>query len=254
MTSVRSADGTMIALEHSGDGPALVVVTGAFCDRSTPAGLAAALDPGFTVWRYDRRGRGDSGDQPPYAAEREIEDLTAVIAAAGAPALVYGHSSGAALALEAAAGGVPVTKVAVYEPPYTGDGGPSAAFGAELAALVADGQRGAAAERFILRTGAPADAVAAMRTSPYWPRMEAMAHTLPYDITLCNGGVVPAERLAGIAVPVLALAGGNSPDWAQQAVHDIAAAVPDGRSQVLGGQDHGVSDDVLALVLTAFFA
>jgi pimeloyl-ACP methyl ester carboxylesterase len=254
MESVRSADGTTIALERSGDGPGLVVVTGAFCDRSTPAGLAAALDPSFTVWRYDRRGRGDSGDQPPYAVEREIEDLAAVIAAAGAPALVYGHSSGAALVLEAAAAGLPVTKVAAYEPPYTGDGGPSAAFAAELAALVAGGQRGAAAERFILSTGAPADAVAAMRTSAYWPRMEAMAHTLPYDITLCNGGVVPAERLAGIAVPVLALAGGNSPDWAQQSVHEIAAAAPDGRSQVLGGQDHAVADDILALVLTAFFA
>jgi pimeloyl-ACP methyl ester carboxylesterase len=254
MESVRSADGTTIAVERSGDGPALVVVTGAFCDRSTPAGLAAALDPDFTVWRYDRRGRGDSGDQPPYAVQREIEDLAAVIAAAGAPALVYGHSSGAALALEAAAAGVPMTKLAVYEPPYTGDSGPSAQFATELAALVADGQRGAAAETFILLTGAPPAAVAGMRSSPYWPAMEAMAHTLPYDITLCHGGVVPAERLAGISVPVLALAGGSSGDWAQQAVHEIAAAVPDGRSQVLAGQDHGVADDVLALVLKAFFA
>ena len=254
MESVRSADGTVIAVERSGDGPALVLVTGAFCDRSTPAGLAAALDPGFTVWRYDRRGRGNSGDQPPYAVGREIEDLAAVIAAAGPPALVYGHASGAALALEAAAAGLPVTKVAAYEPPYTGDAGHSAAFAAELDALVAAGQRGAAAERFLRSTGVPADAVTAMRSSPYWPSMVAMAHTLPYDIRLGQDGVVPAERLAGITVPVLALAGGNSPERAQQAVHAVAAAVPDGRSQVLAGQEHAVSDDILALVLTAFFA
>jgi pimeloyl-ACP methyl ester carboxylesterase len=253
MSSVPSADGTTIAFDRSGRGPALVLVVGAFCDRSSPASLAAALGSDFTVYCYDRRGRGDSDDRPPYAVEREVEDLAAVVAAAGGTALVFGHSSGAALALEAAAAGVPVTRVAAYEPPYTGSHGATAAAAAELAALAAGGQRGAAAELFLRNTGAPAEAVAGMRSSQYWPRMESLAHTLSYDVTLCNGGVVPADRLAGIRVPVLALAGGSSPDWARTAVREIAAVTPGGRSQVLDGQDHGPADEVLAPVLTEFF-
>jgi pimeloyl-ACP methyl ester carboxylesterase len=255
MDAVRSADGTTIAFESSGHGPALVLVTGAFCDRTSPAGLAAALGPDFTVYSYDRRGRGDSGDQPPYAIAREVEDLAAVVAAAGGggPVSVFGHSSGAALALEAAASGVPMTALAVYEPPYAGDG-PSAAFAAELGALVTGGQRGAAAAAFLQLTGVPAQAVAGMRSSPYWPRMEALAHTLPYDITLCNGGAVPADRLAGLQVPVLALAGGESGDWARKAAAEIAAVTAGGRDQVLDGQGHVAADEVLAPVLTGFYA
>jgi pimeloyl-ACP methyl ester carboxylesterase len=253
MDVVRSADGTTIAFESSGHGPPLVLVTSAFCDRSSPAGLAAALGSDFTVYRYDRRGRGDSGDQPPYAIAREVEDLAAVVAAAGGPAFVFGHSSGAALALEAAAGGVPMTALAVYEPPYAGEG-PSAEFAAELAALAADGQRGAAAAAFLQLTGVPAGAVAGMRSAPYWPRMEALAHTLPYDVTLCNGGAVPAARLAGLRVPVLALAGGASGDWARKAASEIAAVTAGGRDQVLDGQGHVPADEVLAPVLTGFYA
>ena len=206
------------------------------------------------MYSYDRRGRGDSGDKPPYAIEREVEDLAAVLAAAGDPALVFGHSSGAALALEAAASGVPMTRVAAYEPPYTGGHAASAGFAAELAALVADGRRGAAAELFLRTAGAPAGAVAGMRSSPYWPRMESLAHTLPYDIAVCNGGVVPADRLARLELPVLALAGGNSPDWARTAVQEIAAVAPGGRAQILDGQDHGPADEVLAPALAEFFA
>ena len=254
MSSVRSADGTTIAFDRSGHGPALILVVGAFCDRSSPASLAAALGSAFTVYSYDRRGRGDSGDRPPYAIDREIEDLAAVVAAAGDLAFVFGHSSGAALALEAAAGGVPMTKVAAYEPPYTGGHGATAGFAAEIAALVADGQRGAAAELFLRNTGAPAEAVVGLRSSPSWPRMEALAPTLPYDIALCNGGVVPADRLAGVQLPVLALAGGNSADWARQGAQEIAAVTPDGRAQILDGQDHRPADEVLAPVLTEFFA
>jgi pimeloyl-ACP methyl ester carboxylesterase len=257
MSSVQSADGTTIAYERSGEGPALILVTGAFCDRSSPASLAAALAPAFTVYCYDRRGRGDSGDRPPYAIEREVEDLAALAAlaaAAGGRPFVFGHSSGAALALEAAAAGVPMARVAAYEPPYTGASFPPAGFAGELAALAASGERGTAAGLFLQSTGAPEQAVAQMRSSPYWPRMESLAHTLSYDITLCNGGVVPAGRLAGIAVPVLALAGGKSPDWAAAAAGEIAAAVPDGRSRVLDGQDHGPADEVLAPALTEFLA
>jgi pimeloyl-ACP methyl ester carboxylesterase len=253
METVRSADGTTIAFDRSGDGPPLVMIVGAFCDRSSTSSVAAELASRYTVLEYDRRGRGDSGDTPPYAIEREIEDMTAVLNAAGAPAFVYGHSSGAALALEAAARQVPMRALVAYEPPYTGTHGSSAAAARELSELAEAGRAGDAAERFLLNTGAPAEAVARMRAAPYWPRMESFAHTLPYEVALCDGGVVPAARLAGITVPVLALAGARSPGWAHQAVKAIAAAVPGGEFRVLDGQDHGVAAEALVPQLTGFF-
>jgi pimeloyl-ACP methyl ester carboxylesterase len=115
---VCSADGTMIAFERAGQGPALILITGGLTDRTVTRSVAAELAPRFTVYAYDRRGRGSSGDTAPYSAEREVEDLAAVIGAAGGPALVFGHSSGAVLALEAAARGLAITKLAAYEPPY----------------------------------------------------------------------------------------------------------------------------------------
>lgn len=253
METVQSADGTTIAVEHTGDGPAVVLVLGAFCDRSSGKSLAAALAPDFAVYGYDRRGRGDSTDTPPYAVEREVEDLRAVIGAAGGSAYVFGHSSGAALGLEAAARGVPVTKLVAYEAPYATPDGRLAAFAEELAALIADGKRAEAAARFIRNTGAPEAAIEQMKAGPYWPRMEAIAHTLPYDLRLCSGGVVPTARLAGITVPTLALAGANSGGWAHDSVAEIAATVPGGRYRILDGQDHGVADDVLVPILKEFF-
>ncbi len=253
METVQSADGTSIAVEQSGDGPAVVVVLGAFCDRSSGKSLAAALAPGFTVFEYDRRGRGDSTDTPPYAIEREVEDLDAVIKAAGGSAYVYGHSSGACLGLEAAIRGLPITKLAAYEPPYASPSGGLNAWAESLAALIADGERSEAATRFLQGSGAPAEVIEQRKASPYWPRMEALAPTLPYDAWLCNDGIVPTERLASSQIPTLALAGGSSAPWALGSAEAIAAAVPGGEYLVLDGQDHNVTDAVLVPVLQEFF-
>ncbi len=251
MDRVRSADRTMIAFDHSGRGPALILVVGAFCDRSSTKTLASRLGTHFTVYEYDRRGRGDSGDTATYSIEREVGDLAAVMEAAGGSAFVFGHSSGGALALEAAARGVPVRRLALYEPPYTE--GPTVEFAEHLANLVTSGRRTEAAERFLLLQGTPAEVLDRMKAAPYWDHMQSFAHTLAYDIRWCNGGSVPSDRLAEIAVPTLALAGGASPAWARDAARAIAEAVPKGRHRVLEGQDHGVTDEVLIPVLTKFF-
>jgi pimeloyl-ACP methyl ester carboxylesterase len=251
MEKVRSADGTIIAREQSGAGPALVLVSGAFSDRTSTEAAADVFGDRFTVHRYDRRGRGDSGDTAPYAVQREIEDLAAIIDAAGGQAFVFGHSSGAALALEAAAAGVPARSVAAYEPPYTP--GPTAEFADELADLAASGRESEAAERFLALTGLPPPVLEQMKSGPYWAGMLQFARTLPYDVRLCNGGSVPADRLAGITVPVLALAGADSADWAGAAASAICSAVPDSRSRVLAGQSHNAAPEVLAPVLEEFF-
>jgi pimeloyl-ACP methyl ester carboxylesterase len=256
METTRSADGTSIAFDREGDGPALVLVVGAFCDRSTSETLAAMLAPHFTVLRYDRRGRGSSGDTAPYAVEREIEDLDAVVAAAGGPAFVFGHSSGAALALEAVIDGLPATRLVAYEPPYIVEG--TRARPARLAErvsqlLVAD-ERSQAAELFLLEgPESPPEVVTMMKGAPLWSRFEALAHTLPYDLAILGDQRVPDVRLATIDVPTLVLSGAESPRWARDAVEAVATAVPDSQHVVLEGQSHNAADDVLAPVLTSFF-
>lgn len=254
MQTVRSTDGTTIAFDRSGHGPSLILVLGAFCDRSSSTSRAAVLASSFTVYEYDRRGRGDSGDAATYAIECEVEDLNAMVVAAGGSAYVYGHSSGAALALEAAARDVTIRKLVVYEPPYITDDRAPEDFADQLRKLVASGQRGEAAESFLVNTGAPAEMVSMIKTGPYWPNMAAIAHTLAYDITLSNGGSGSAEWLANIGVPTLALAGDASPDWADETVRMIAATVPNAHHQILEGQDHNVADDAIARVLKEFFA
>jgi len=255
MESIESTDGTSIAFQRTGTGPALVLVVGAFCDRTSTASLTPLLAPHFTVYEYDRRGRGNSGAGGEYAVEREIEDLAAVVAAAGGSAFGFGHSSGAVLALEAAARGVPLTRLALYEPPYTappGSAGDDAMLGAVRARLDA-GDPDGAAEAFMAGAGGPPEQIAAARQSPWWPRMRALAPTLVHDLTLCNRGVVPRERLGRVAVPTLAISGGASPPWAARACDDVAAAVPGARTRVLEGQTHGAADDVLAPVLAEWF-
>jgi pimeloyl-ACP methyl ester carboxylesterase len=251
---VQSADGTQIAFERSGEGPPLVLVQGAFNDRTSSVDLAGQLGADFTVYAFDRRGRGDSDQGGAYAVEREVEDLAAVLdaaalRAAGAPAAVYGHSSGACLAAEAAARGVPMQALALYEPPY--GTGASLEFAAELTALAAAGQASVVAEKFLRITGVSLQALEQMKQAPYWPRMTSFAGTLPYDVTLASRPL-PAG-LAGAGFPVLALAGGASPDWAGAAAKAIAAAAPAGRSQLLADQTHNVAPGLLAPVLTEFF-
>lgn len=257
MQTLTAPDGTTIAHQVTGSGPALVLVVGAFCDSSSTADLTALLADSFTVHEYDRRGRGASGDTAPWTPQREVEDLTAVIAATGDTPAVYGHSSGGAIALEAAAAGVPMRALVVYEPPYTaaedGSGG-SGDLLEQVRGLVAAGDADGAVAAFIGATGAPPEVVAAMRTSPGWPRMTELAPTLVYDLALTDGGRVPAERLARVAVPTVALAGGASPPWAAQAARAIAAAVPGARQSVVPGQHHGIPGEAIAPVLRELFA
>jgi pimeloyl-ACP methyl ester carboxylesterase len=259
LETVTSADGTHIAVERTGDGPPVILVGGAFNDRSTVAGLAAELAPGFTALAYDRRGRGDSGDGDGYAVEREIDDLAALIEHAGGSAAVFGHSSGANLALEAARRGLAVERLAVYEPPFVvGDGRPRP--GADLfervRALVEQDHRDEAATLFLTEAAAvPAEMVEGMRAGEMWGWFSGLAHTLPYDVAVCGPGcVLPAERLATITVPTLAIGGGDSPGWLRAAARAVADAVPGARYLTLDGQDHGVLQQPAALrpVLAGF--
>ncbi|HEY7928344.1 MAG TPA: alpha/beta hydrolase [Candidatus Dormibacteraeota bacterium] len=240
-------------MERSGDGPPLVFVNGALSGRATGAPLAALLDGDFTVYRYDRRGRGESDDADAYAVEREVEDLDAVIATAGGGAFVFGHSSGAALSLETAAAGASVGGLVLHEPPYVPGAGTSHETADELAALVAAGRRDEAVERFLRNTGMPVEIVEQAKAGPGWPAMLGLAHTLPYDVRMCNLGTLPLERLSRVSCPVLATAGSLSPGWALATVQAIAGAVPDGEWRLLDGQAHGVAPDLLASILRERF-
>lgn len=254
--TARSADGTPIAYERTGEGPSLILVGGAFCTRQTHQELAALLAPRFTVFNYDRRGRGASGNTLPYAVGREVEDLASVVAAAGGSALVYGLSSGGALALEAAASGLAVTAVAVYEPPYALEADRRAGnvrYGERLAALLAAGRRADAVELFLARIGLPGPAIEQFRLAPMWPGTVALAHTLAYEHAVLGDAALPVERLASVTVPVLALCGGASPEWLRAPAAAIAGAVPDGRALSLPGQTHEFSAHALAPVLAEFF-
>jgi pimeloyl-ACP methyl ester carboxylesterase len=249
MESVTSPDGVTIAYERSGSGPALVIVNGALSTRAAGAPLAPLLDGDFTLYRYDRRGRGDSSDSSASTPQNELEDLAALVAATGEAPFVFGQSSGAALSLEAAAGGVPMRGLVVNEPPYVPGPGTTAETASELAALSADGRRDEAVERFMQSTGMPDAMIEQVKGSPGWRPLLALAHTLAYDVRLLNGGVVPADRLSAIPCPVLGTAGSLSAPWAEESVRAVAAAVDNGEWRVLDGQSHNIAPDVLAAVL-----
>jgi len=259
METVTSRDGTRIAFERSGDGPPLILVDAAFCHRANgPArALAAELAPPFTVYAYDRRGRGASTDTPPYVPEREVEDLQALIERAGGAAFVYGLSSGAVLALEAAARGLPIDRLALYEPsiaPGGSDRRAAEAEAAKLTELATTSHAGDAAAFFLASTGVPAEAVEEMRAGPGWPAMVAVERTLAYDVTIVGAWSTPAARAAEIAVPTLVLNGGASFDWMGTTADELAAALPAAQRRTLEGQPHFPDPAVLAPVLAAFFA
>ncbi|MFC0506257.1 alpha/beta fold hydrolase [Micromonospora costi] len=258
MPQVTSADGTAIGYERTGAGPAVVLVDGAMCHRAggPMRPLAAALSAHFTVHTYDRRGRGESGDAPTYAVAREVEDLRAVIAAAGGQAYVYGISSGAALALTAAAAGPAVTRLALFEPPFVAEVEDDVAgkeYTRQLHELLAAGRRGDAVALFMARVGIPAPVVAGMRSQPTWAAFEAIAPTLAYDDAVLGDGHVPRDRAAAVTVPTLVLAGGASPARLQRPAEATAAALPGATYRVLDGQTHDVSPEALAPVLVDFF-
>jgi pimeloyl-ACP methyl ester carboxylesterase len=262
MGRVTSKDGTSIAYDRQGGGAAVILVGGGLVDPATGragrwenAPLATELAAWFTVYNYDRRGRADSGDTPPYAVEREVEDLEALIAQAGGSAHLYGVSSGGALALEAAAAGLAVDTLAVYEVPYSiGEDGSRRwrEYVRELDAALGAGRRGDAVELFMRVAGASERDVAGARNSPMWPGLEAIAHTLAYDAACLGEGQPPAARLARITQPVLVATGGGD-DFFEQAADAVAASIPGAERLTIEGQAHVADPKVVAGVLERFF-
>jgi pimeloyl-ACP methyl ester carboxylesterase len=258
-----SADGTPIAYERTGDGPPLVIVGGAFNDRRSAKQLAELLAPSFTVFTYDRRGRGDSGFTEPYAVEREIEDLQAVIEATGGSAALFGHSSGGALALETTARSVSVSRLAVYEIPYIVDGSRPPLpddYIEHLEELTAAGKRREIVAYFMEKAvGMPPEMVAQMIEAPFVADMERLAHTVSYDGRVMlrgsmNGGALPAEWRDSVTVPALVMDGGNSPGWARNSSRALTRVLPDVQYRTLEGQDHAAAPDAIAPVLTEFLS
>jgi len=257
METVGSSDGTTIAFDRLGAGPPVILVSGASTARAVHARLAELLAADFVAVNYDRRGRGDSGDTPPYTIEREVEDLRAVIAAAGEAAAVFGNSSGAVLALHAAAAGLPITRLALWEPPFMTD--PDAprrqrAYVAQLSELLDAGRHGDAMALFMRSIGLPEGMIAGMRRAPTWPDMEALAHTLVYDAIIMGDSMVPTGLVAAIKAPTLVLDGSDTGAWAASSARALSAALPDPHHRTLDGQAHNVAWDVLAPVLKEFLA
>ncbi len=256
--TVRSADGTPIAFERRGEGAPVILIGGAFNDRTTVAGLAGVLADTHTAITYDRRGRGDSGDTPPYEVEREVEDVAALIDRFGGRASLFGHSSGAVLALEVAASGHALDKLVAYEPPFVVEGRarPGEDLVDRVRARIEAGDRDEAVRLFLVEgTGTPAEVVDGMATGPAWPWLTGLAHTLPYDLTICGqGNGLPDGMLAKIAVPTLVIGGGTSPEWMPASARAVAEAVPGARYETLEGQDHGVLQhpESLRSLLTEF--
>ena len=259
MKFVHSADGTQIAYETAGSGPPVIFVAGAFCDRHARASGTplAALTPGFTAYSYDRRGRGESGEVKPWAIEREVEDLAALIAEAGGRASLYGMSSGAVLALEAAARGLAIDQLALYEPPVavTAEGHAQApGFADELARLCAVGKGGDAAALFLIKAvGVPEGQVARMRGAPMWKGLERIAPTLEYDARLTADPTHAIALGPRVSARTLVLGGGESPAFWHDGLSALAKALPNGEFRLLAGQTHDVAPEVLAPALSEFF-
>lgn len=260
MDTVSSDDGTTIAYDKVGEGPALIVVDGALSVHSAggKADLARLLAPHFTVYGYDRRGRGGSGDTLPYAVDREIDDIDALIDLAGGSAFLYGHSSGGTLALQAAVRlGGRVSKIALYEPPHNDD--PDAEqswrqYLRQLVQLLADERRGDAVALFMRFVGTPDERVAGMRSAPFWPSMEAVAPTLAYGHAAIIGErwSAPTDLAARVSVPALVMAGDASLPFMPPTAEALSQAMPNGQLRILDGQSHEVTESALAPILVDF--
>lgn len=261
MDVLSSHDGTTIAYDKLGEGPPLVLVDGALTVHSSGSGseLAKLLAPHYTVYGFDRRGRGESGDTPPYVVDREIDDIEALIDHAGGSAFLYGHSSGGPLAMQAAIRlGGKVRKIAMYEPPYNNDPGAQASWSQYLRQLreaLAEGRRGDAVALFMRFIGVPAEQVDVMRRAPFWRGMEAVAPTLAYDHAAILGEhwSVPTELAARVSVPALVMAGDAGLPFMPAAARALTQAIPQGQLRMLAGQTHDVNPGVLAPVLVEFF-
>jgi pimeloyl-ACP methyl ester carboxylesterase len=258
--TITSADGTVIAFDVHGpaDGPAVVLVHGATASRAVqPAPAAIAELTGFRVLEYDRRGRGESGDTLPYAVEREVDDIAALVEHLGGTAWLLGESSGATLALEAARAGVPAIGLLLYEPPIVADGGRPrvpADFIERLDAHLAGGRRDLAFRQFSIEgVGMPEDMVGDVTQSPYWGFVEPVAHTLAYDARVCgdtmSGSPEPLQRFAGVRVPTTILVGSATFPYMHSGAAALADALPDARVVTLDGADHQLRAEVVAPVL-----
>lgn len=267
MNAVISKDGTKIVYDKLGQGPALILVAGAFSYRKFPGQvqLANLLADRFTVYSYDRRGRGDSGDAPSYDTAREVEDLQSLIDAAGGTAYVWGLSSGAALALQAAASGANIAKLALHEPPFIVDASdrkPPTDFVKRITELVAEDRRSEAIKYFMTKgMGAPSIVVGLMRMMPgVWSNLMAVAHTLPYDAALMNGYMegrpLPAHLWKSIHAPTLVLEGTESPQSLRRGAQALAKALPN--SQLLSkkglGHTKKLNSKMISAELATFFA
>lgn len=231
-------------------------MSGAQTSRTANSSLAELLSEHFTVYNYDRRGRGNSGDTLPYAVEREFEDLEAVIAEAGGSAYVWGSSSGAILSLRAAAYGLPITKLALWEPPFsTDEDGPQRhrEYTKRLNELLSEGRRGDAVELFMTRVGIPPEFIAQARNSPWWPASEQLAPTLAYDAAAMGNSRVPEALAASVTIPTLVLDGGAGDPFFHAAAQALVSVLPSAQLVSLGGQPHNVDIHVLAPELVDFF-
>jgi pimeloyl-ACP methyl ester carboxylesterase len=252
---VTSRDGTAIAYETLGDGPPLIAVCGTTCDRALMRPTARALG----AVNYDRRGRADSGDTLPYAIEREIDDLAALIGVVGGSAHLYGHSSGAALVLHAVAAGLPVDRFVLHDPPYSpGDDPEARRYASELSGLLADDRRADALKLFFLTVGMPEEMVGEMESWPSWPGLLALAPTLAYDSAVMGdgsrGGAIPEDVAARASRPALVLVGDQSPPFMADVGHRLAELLPDGRFRALEGQGHEAAPEVVAPVVAEFLS
>jgi alpha-beta hydrolase superfamily lysophospholipase len=260
MPQVTSKDGTTIVYDRIGRGPAVIIVGGILGDRSQQAGLAQLLAEHFMVYNFDRRGRGESGDTPPYAVEREVEDIAAILDAAGGAAFVYGTSGCAALCLEVAARGLSprMKKLALWEPPYiVDDSRPPVPqdYLEQLRKMLREGRRGDMIELFFTQAvGMPAEFVAPMRQSPFWAAQEAFAPTLVNEAILMGNGSfkLPKERIAKATCPTLVMDGGTTP-WLSHAADAVAETLPNAQRRTIAGQPHNVDPQALAPVLIEFF-
>jgi pimeloyl-ACP methyl ester carboxylesterase len=255
MKEVLSGDGTPIAFDRIGQGPPLILVEGALNDLATMLPLAALLQGQFTVFTYDRRGRGASGDSPQYSVDREIEDLERVIAETDGSPFVFANCSGGALVLEAAARGADIASMALYEPPFFLEGrSVPTDYSRRLSSLIEQGLRGEALKLFMLETVLlPAEHVSQVRNGPMWPSLEAMAHTLVYEDAVMADCSLPVDRLKQVTVPTLVIEGAQSPAWARESVQALVDVLPTGFRFPLAGHTHFLVPEAVVPLLRAFF-
>lgn len=258
MATVISKDGTQIAYDKLGSGLPLILVDGALCSRAfgPMPKLAKIMSEHFTVFMYDRRGRNESGDTQPYAPEREVEDLEALINEAGGSAYVYGISSGAGLSLRAAAAGLNISKLALYEPPFEvpdeKDGAPKDVL-QQLQTRVDEGRRGDTVKYFMKVVGVPSFGIFMMTLFPIWKKLKAVAHTLPYDIQIMDGFKFPEEKVKSIKVPTLVSAGTKTSGAIKRSAKMLSEVISGAQLKMLDGQTHNVSEKAIAPVLIEFF-